>query len=89
MAYATARTLDGGVIFTADNAQQLADGVACHLRENRKPALGYTHVPSHAYPFTVWAIESETSISGDSYLTNSGVFDHWDRATGRTSQKGA
>lgn len=79
--YATAYTLDGGVIFTADTAQQLADGVARHLREDRRPHLGYTEIHAHAFPFTVWAIDDATTISGTSYLTRCGVFDHWDRTT--------
>ncbi len=81
--YATAYTLDGSIIFTAENAQQLSDGVARHVRENRRPHLAYTEIPGHAYPFTVWVSDDHAHIVGTSYLTLSGVFDHWDRVTGR------
>jgi len=39
----TAYTLDGSVIFRAEDAQKLADAVFTHLQESRKPHIGYTY----------------------------------------------
>jgi hypothetical protein len=52
----TAFTLDGSPIFHAGTAQQIGDGVAPHLAEDRRPHIAYTYdaAPGVAYPFTVW-----------------------------------
>lgn len=51
----TAHTIDGSLIFSADSAQRIGDKVAEHIKENRKPHIGYTYdntIP--AFPYTVW-----------------------------------
>lgn len=60
----TAYTLDGSPIFHAGTAQQIADGVALHLREDRKPAIGYTHdaMQFAEFPYTVWRREDGATV---------------------------
>lgn len=48
-------TIDGGLVFSADTAQRIAEKVADHIERQARPAIGYTlDNAGGAFPFTVW-----------------------------------
>jgi hypothetical protein len=57
----TAHTIDGSVIFSADDAQRIADKCVDHMRGDRRPHIGYVFdsKPNQAFPFTVYTLNRD------------------------------
>ncbi len=63
-----AYTIDGGLIFGSDSRAAFLEKIGTHIRENRKPHVGYEYDsrqhPKSAFPYTVWRLTDAADVAG-------------------------
>jgi len=76
-----AYTIDGGLIFSADSAQRIADKIADHIDRQARPAIGYSFDNAGgAFPYTVWrASDNPPGIVGHPCESFDAVCRAWGR----------